>query len=161
MNGVFIKITFLRTGLSVLQFMKKISLITLTVIVFIACTSKESITPVSTDIIGKWSPTYFTQTKKTDGTWEAFYQITTFIALPVYEFTSDGRFLRDGKDGADCCTSGSKFTVVDNKITFMDFLICPTVKCINCGNWAIIEIKNDTLILEECGRVRNKFVRTK
>lgn len=125
-----------------------------------ACASKDSITP-TTDIVGKWSPTYITQTKNTAGNWEPFYTINTFAPLPVYEFTADRRFLKDGKDGADCCTSGSKYTIVDNKITFTERQICPTVKCILCENWAIIQIKNDTLILEECGRVRNKFVRIK
>jgi hypothetical protein len=129
-------------------------------ILLIACTSKDSIIP-TTDIVGKWSPTYITQTKNAAGNWEPFYTINTSVALPVYEFTSDGRFLRDGKDGADCCTSGSKYTIVNDKITFTERQICPTVKCILCENWAIIEIKNDTLILEECARVRNKFVRVK
>jgi hypothetical protein len=129
-------------------------------LLLIACTSKDSIMP-TTEIVGKWSPTYLTSTKNADGTWTPFYTINTFVALPTYEFTSDGRFLRDGKDGADCCTSGSKYTVVDGKITFTERQICPTVKCIVCDNWAIIEIKNDTLILEECANVRNKFVKQK
>jgi hypothetical protein len=123
-----------------------------------ACTSKD-IDPTS--IVGKWSPTYITQTKNADGTWESFHKINTFVALPVYEFTSDGRFLRDGKDGADCCTSGSKYSITNNIITFTERQICPTIKCISCDNWAIVEIKNDTLILEECARVRNKYVRIK
>ena len=143
--------------------MKKISLITLTVIVFIACTSKESITPASTDIVGKWSPTYFTQNRLADGSWEPFYKINTLVALPVYEFTSDGRFLKDGKDGASVCLSGGKYTVsTDNKITFTQRSPAEAnTNCLPCDNWAIIEIKNDALILEECGRVRNKFVRMK
>jgi hypothetical protein len=123
-----------------------------------ACTSKD-IDPTS--IVGKWSPTYITQTKNADGTWESFHKINTFVALPVYEFTSDDRFLRDGKDGADCCTSGSKYSITNNIITFTERQICPTIKCISCDNWAIVEIKNDTLILEECARVRNKYVRIK
>lgn len=126
----------------------------------IACTSKDSITPLNTEIVGKWSPTYITQTKNADGNWESFHKINTFVALPAYEFTSDGRFLRDGKDGADCCTSGSKYTMVNDKITFSQMLPCATV-CLSCENWAVIEIKNDTLILEECARVRNKFVKQK
>ncbi len=130
---------------------------------FIACTSKQSITPTSTDIVGKWSPTYFTQNRLADGTWEPFHQINTLIALPVYEFTSDGRFLKDGKDGATVCFSGSKYKVSsDNKITFTERHPDEAkTNCIGCENWAVIEIKNETLILEECGRVRNKFVRTK
>ena len=139
--------------------MKLLTLFTL--LLLMACTSKESITPSNASIVGKWSPTYFTSTKNADGMWEPFHKINTFVALPVYEFTSDGRFLRDGKDGADCCTSGGKYTIVDNKITFTERQTCPTVKCISCDNWAIIEIKNDTLILEECARVRNKFVKIK
>jgi hypothetical protein len=136
-------------------------LITLIIsLLLMACTSKDSITP-TTGIVGKWSPTYTTQTKNADGNWEPFYIINTLVALPVYEFTSDGRFLRDGKDGADCCTSGNKYTIANNIITFTERQICPTVKCILCENWAVIEIKNDTLILEECARVRNKFVRIK
>ena len=137
-------------------------LITLIIsLLLIACTSKDSITPISNGIVGRWSPTYITQTKNTDDSYEPFHQINTLVALPMYEFTSNGRFLRDGKDGADCCTSGSKYTVADNKITFTERQTCPTVKCISCDNWAIIEIKNDTLVLEECARVRNKFVRIK
>lgn len=130
---------------------------------FIACTSKDSITPPLTDIVGKWSPTYITQTKNANGTYEPFHKINTFVALPVYEFTSDGRFLRDGKDGADCCTSGNKYSVSGSTITFTEKqnVQCAAVLCITCPDWQIIEIKNDTLILEECARVRNKFVRTK
>lgn len=139
--------------------MQKMKLITPIIsILLMACTSKESIIP-STGIVSKWSPIYFTQTKNADGKWEPFIRINTLVALPVYEFTSDGRFLRDGKEGADCCTSGNKYTILDNKITFTERQTCPTVKCVSCDNWAIIEIKNDTLILEECERVRNKFVR--
>jgi hypothetical protein len=131
-------------------------------LLLMACTSKNSITP-TTGIIGKWSPTYITQTKNSDGTWEPFHKINTFVALPVYEFTADGRFLRDGKDGATVCFSGSKYKVsADNKITFTERHPSEIlVDCLPCENWAIIEIKNDTLILEECARVRNKFVRQK
>lgn len=154
------------TGLSncrttVFHIMKTIASITLTIILFIACTSKQSITPTSTDIVGKWSPTYITQTKNANGTYEPFHKINTFVALPIYEFTSDGRFLRDGKDGADCCTSGSKYMVTESKITFTERQICRGLMCISCENWVIMEIKDDTLILEECVRVRSKYVRIK
>jgi hypothetical protein len=142
--------------------MKTIASTIMTVMLFIACTSKEAdFTPISNAIVGKWSPTYITQSRKADGTWEPFVVINTFVALPIYEFTSDGRFLRDGKDGADCCTSGSKFSVVDKVITFTERQSCPTVKCPPCNNWQVIEIKNDTLLLEECERVRSKFVKIK
>ena len=140
--------------------MKKISLITLTVIAFIACTSKESITPASTDIVGKWKPTYFTQSRLANGTYEPWQKIATLVPLPVYEFASDGRFLKDGRSGASCCSSGDKYVIENNKITFSQQMSCGTV-CLPCDNWAVIEIKNDTLVLEECGRVRNKFVKQK
>ena len=140
--------------------MKTITSIILVITLFIACTSKESITPISTNIIGKWSPTYFTQSKKADGTWEAFYQITTLVALPVYEFTSDGKFLKDGRSGASCCYSGSNYSISDSNILFTGLLVCPGVKCPSCAGWKIQEIKGDTLILEECS-ARNKYVRIK
>ena len=140
--------------------MKSITLIMLAITLFIACTSKQSITPTSTDIVGKWSPTYITQNKNADGKWDAFYKINTLVALPVYEFTSDGKFLKDGRSGASCCSSGDKYVIDNNKITFSQTLACATV-CPPCDNWAVIEIKNDTLVLEECARVRNKFVKTK
>ena len=146
--------------LSVLQFMKSIASVTLVIMLFIACTSKESITPISTDITGKWSPTYITQSKNADGTYEPFHKINTFVALPVYEFTSDGKFLKDGRSGASCCSAGDKYVIDNSKITFSQTLACATI-CFPCDNWAVIEIKNDTLILEECARVRNKFVRMK
>ena len=141
--------------------MKLISLFIL--LLLIACTSKESITLTSTDIVGKWSPTYFTSTKNADGTWEPFHKINTLMALPVYEFTSDGKFLKDGKDGATVCFSGSKYKVsTDNKITFTERHPSEILAdCLPCENWAIIEVDNESLILEECGRVQNKFVRIK
>ena len=140
--------------------MKKISLIILTVIVFIACTTKKSITPVSTDIVGKWQPTYFTQSRLANGTYEPWQKIATLVALPVYEFTNDGRFLKDGRSGASCCSSGDKYVIENNKITFSQQMSCAVI-CLPCDDWAVIEIKSDTLILEECARVRNKFVRVK
>jgi hypothetical protein len=131
-------------------------------LLLIACTSKQDITPTA-GIIGKWSPTYITQTKNANGTWTPFYTINTLVALPAYEFMSDGRFLKDGKDGATVCISGSKYKLsADNKITFTERHPSEvTADCLPCENWAVIEIKNDTLILEECARVRNKFVRIK
>ena len=130
------------------------------VIAFVTCTSKESMTPASIDIVGKWKPTYLMQSRLANGTYEPWQTINTLVALPVYEFTSDGKFLKDGKSGASCCSSGNKFSMINSKITFTELLPCATA-CPVCDNWTIIEIKNDTLVLEECARVRNKFVRTK
>jgi hypothetical protein len=126
-------------------------------LLFTACSSKENIAP--TTIVGKWAPTYITQTKQADGIFSAWYTINTLIALPVYEFTIDGRFLRDGQPGGACCTSGNKYSVSENKIIFDDRPICPTVKCA-LYDWTIIEIKGDTLILEE-NNTRSKYVKTK
>jgi hypothetical protein len=133
----------------------------ITIIMFlllIACTSKEEIVPNT--IIGKWAPTYITQTKQADGTFDAWHTINTLVALPIYEFTSDGRFLRDGKPGETCCSSGNKYSVSGSKINFTELSVCPNVKCALCEYWSIIEIKGDTLILDECF-ARNKYIKTK
>jgi hypothetical protein len=140
--------------------MKKISLIIVAILFLMSCKSTEMSNFTST-IIGKWLPTYLTQRRNPDGSWEEWKRIQTFVPLPTYEFTSDGRFLRDGKDGADCCTSGSKYSITNSIITFTERQTCPTVRCIACDNWTVIEIKNDTLILEECATVRSKFVKQK
>jgi len=132
--------------------------ITLIIAIFlIACTSKEDIAPQS--ILGKWAPTYITQSRQADGSFDAWHTINTFIALPVLEFTSDGRFLRDGQPGGACCSSGNKYNVSGDKILFDERPVCPTIKCA-LFDWTIIEIKGDTLILEEFN-TRNKYVKTK
>jgi hypothetical protein len=122
-----------------------------------ACTSKEDIAPAT--IVGKWAPTYITQTKQADGTFDAWHTINTFVALPVYEFTSDGRFLRDGQPGGQCCLSGNKYNVAGSKITFDDLPICPTIKCALYG-WTIIDVTSESLILEE-NNTRSKYIKTK
>lgn len=124
----------------------------------IACTSKEDIAPAS--VVGKWAPTYITQTRQADGTFDAWHRINTFAPLPVYEFTSDGRFLKDGKSGASCCLSGSGYNISGNSITFTETLNCPNVDCKPCLNWKVDTIKGDTLILDECF-TRNKYTRLK
>ncbi len=125
----------------------------------IACTSKEGITPTNS-IVGKWAPTYLTQSKQANGTFGAWGTIATFAPLPVYEFTNDGRFLRDGKPGGACCASGNKYSVAGSKIKFDELPdVCLTARC-TVNDWIIIEIKGDTLILEEY-YARNKYVRNK
>ena len=142
------------------KYLSIMKFITLIIAVFIiACTSKEDIAPQS--IVGKWAPTYITQTRQADGTFDAWHTINTFVALPVLEFTSDGRFLRDGQPGGACCSSGNKYSVSGDKIIFDDMPFCANVLCIACPTgWIINEIKGDTLILETCN-VRNKYVKTK
>lgn len=135
-------------------------------ILLVACTSKEdslllSESSLNVSIVGKWAPTYFTQTKNADGTFGEWHRINTFVALPVYEFTSDGQFLTDGKPAANCCFAGNKYSVAVNKISFTETKNCPEALCMACpSSWTISEIKGDTLILEEC-MARNKFVKTK
>lgn len=137
---------------------KKMKLSTLIIsLLLIACSSKEDIAPAK--IVGKWAPTYITQTKQADGTLGAWYTINTLVALPVYEFRSDGQFLRDGQPGGTCCASGNKYSVSENKIIFDERPVCPTVKCA-LYDWTIIEIKKDTLILEEYN-TRSKYVKIK
>ena len=138
--------------------MKIIALTVISILSIIAC--KTDIDPTS--IVGKWSPTYITQSRLANGTYEAFHKINTLVALQTYEFTSGGRFFRDGKPGASICRSGNRYEVANNKITFSEKHPDEAlVNCIPCDNWAVIDIKNDTLILEECKTVRNKFVRIK
>ena len=126
-------------------------------LLLISCTSKD-ITP--TEIIGKWTPTYITQTKRADGTFDAWHTINALVALPIYEFTNNGRFLRDSLHGATCCNSGNIYRLLKNKIIFSDLLNCPNVSCGGYPSWTIIEIKGDTLILEEYN-TRNKYVKIK
>ncbi|MCU0470092.1 MAG: hypothetical protein MUF58_15975 [Arcicella sp.] len=140
-------------------------IILFTSIFLLACTAKEdqlvSAESTSVSIIGKWSPTYLTQARNADGTWGAWQRINTFVALPVYEFTSDGRFLTDGKPGANCCFAGNKYAVAGNTVSFSEVLICPNALCLACpSGWTIIDIKSDTLVLEECS-TRNKYLKVK
>ncbi len=123
----------------------------------IACASKEDIAPNT--IVGKWAPTYKVQSKQADGTFGPWGTINTLVALPVYEFTSDGQFLRDGKPGGKCCSSGDKYSVSGNKITFDTPPICLTARC-TIYDWIIVEIKGDSLILEEYN-LRSKYVKIK
>ena len=123
------------------------------------------------DIVGRWSPTYITQRNMGNNTWEAWHTIKTLVALPIYEFTSDGRFLKDKKEEPGCCmTYDNRYSVSGNKISFIHSgepvtmpLDCSLVLCFSCPTkgWTIQDIKGDTLILDECGNVRNKFVRIK
>ena len=130
-------------------------------ILLIACKSND-INP--SDIIGKWESVGTFQSKNTDGTWSAWRVNETFCIWGendlAYEFTSDGKFLRNGQSSADCCNAGNKYHIANNEIIFSDFLACPTVKCGKPQNWIIIEIKNDTLILEKYS-VRSKYTKNK
>jgi hypothetical protein len=127
-------------------------------LLLIACTSKEDIAP--TTIVGKWAPTYMLQTKNADGSWGEWVTINTLIALPVIEFTNDGRYLTDGKPGANCCYAGNKYSISGNTIDFTERLGCPNVDCIPYAGWIIYSLKDDTLILE-IYNTRSKYTKTK
>ena len=137
-------------------------LITLIIsLLLIACKSNE-INP--SNIIGKWKSVGTFQSQNKDGTWSS-WQVNETLCIWggndfAYEFTSDSKFLRSGRPGADCCNAGNKYRVANNEIIFSDFLACPTVKCGKPQNWIIIEIKNDTLILEKYS-IRNKYIKIK
>jgi hypothetical protein len=139
--------------------MRIISLITLTILIMISCKSND-INP--SEIIGKWDFTGLTQSQNADGSWTPWRVNPTLLKTTpsIYEFTNEGNFLINGQSGANCCDFGSKFRIISNEIIFSDFLICPAVKCGKTQNWIIIEIKDDTLILEKYS-IRNKYVRIK
>lgn len=127
------------------------------VFAFAAC-QKDAVVPEK--LIGKWNHTYQMQIKTTDGTWSSWQIITTFAALPQIEFTSNGRFLSDGKEGADCCYAGNKFKVVNEKIIFSDLKSCPYASCMPCTEWGIPRLDSDTLVVESC-MTRAKYSRAK
>ena len=124
----------------------------------IACTSKD-INPK--EIVGKWAPNYMLQTKNADGSWGDWVTINTLIALPVIEFTSDGRYLTDGKPGANCCYAGNKYSISGNIIDFTErFDDCSNFDCIPYAGWIIYSLKDNKLILE-INNTRSKYTKTK
>ncbi|WP_337040755.1 hypothetical protein [Emticicia sp. 17c] len=127
---------------------------------FLTACQPKAIVPAK--LIGEWNPTYQIQERTTDGTWGPWTTISTFAALPSIEFTADGRFLREGKEGADCCYAGNRFTVSDNTIFFTEFKSCPQVRCANCTTWQINRLEADTLVIEACDiGPRSKYARKK
>lgn len=101
----------------------------------------------------KWQPTYLIQNKDAEGNWGPWVTLDSVeigVPLPVIEFTADGRFLRDGKNGAECCRAGNKYRVSGNKIIFSDTKSCPLVYCVECERWIIEKLETDTLELEQC-----------
>ena len=137
--------------------MKRIALMAFTVVSLMACSSskngKDDPTPArvaNSAIVGKWSPTYITTSKGDNTNW---HTIQTFVALPTIEFRADGKFLKDGQPGADCCgLTGNSYAVTATKITFSDKKTCPEVAClaIYCEGWQFEKATGDTLIFEDC-----------
>lgn len=139
------------------QLMKIVFLAFIMALALDTCQS-DSISP--NKLVGVWNPAYQMQNKNPDGTWGKWSTINTFAALPSMEFTIDGKFLQDGKPGADCCSAGNKYTVAENIIKFSDFKDCPQVRCMDCRNWTILELDSDTLVIEVCDS-RSKYTRNK
>jgi hypothetical protein len=139
--------------------MKKSPLFILIFLMLFSCKSSE-IDPTS--IVGKWAFTGITQSQNADGTWTPWHVNQIFCIRACYpdsyEFTSDGRYLTDGKPGASCCYAGNKYSLYRNMITFSELLNCPTVKCVKCDFWVIDKVDADTLILNQC-YFKNKYVR--
>lgn len=112
------------------------------------------------ELVGEWANAYQMQTKRADGNWSGWSQFNTLTAIPNSEFTANGRYLREGKDGAECCTAGNRYSVSGSTITFSDTQLCPHMSCRPCTQWEIVSLNADSLVLEMCD-VRNKFARIK
>lgn len=130
--------------------------------VLLSCKSKEEIAPNGLE--GKWVATGLTQSMNQDSTWSAWRVNPTLanVTPSVWEFTNNGKFLRDGKPAAECCFAGNRYDVTGNKITFTEGPDCSNVYCYNCGNnyWEFSKSTDDTLIIQQCF-TRNQFVRVK
>jgi hypothetical protein len=107
------------------------------------------------DLVGKWSHTYFVQTKEQNGTWSEWHQINTLVALPTLEFTSNGKILWDGKPATSCCQYLSY--AIDNELIRLNELTKTSAfcDCFSCDTWKIEKLTKDTLEIEQCfGKAR-------
>ncbi|GAB3510053.1 hypothetical protein [Emticicia fontis] len=136
--------------------MKKLLITLATLLSLFACKS-DAIVPEK--LVGKWFHTNQVQYRIADG-WGPCNTFVNITANPPIEFTAKGNYLRDGKPGAECCTAGNKFTVLDNIIKFSEVQDCPQMSCIPCREWSILSLDSDTLIAESCG-LRVKYARIK
>ncbi len=132
--------------------------------IFIAFScEKQEIAATSSLIIGKWLPTYEYQTLNADGKWTNWTTMSTFVALPTYEFTSKGRFLWNGQITENCCMPGSIYKVEGNLISF-DYEKapdCSMVKCAYSSEKIIETLDEKTLVLiENSGRLKYKYTRS-
>lgn len=113
-------------------------------------------------IIGQWQPTYEVQNLQSDDTWGEWITINTFVALPTYEFTKEGRFLLDGKVVETCCNPGSKYKQFSQKLTF-EYINAPDCKTVKCAdaNTKTIELLDDKnlILIESSDRIKNKYRR--
>jgi hypothetical protein len=142
------------------KIMKSITILFFTILVIISCQSVE-ISP--TDIIGKWQPQYFIPYNFNNNTWEKARFLDSLSNNYILEFTNEGEFLINGKPGGSCCSAGDKYSVSGNEINFSEFAGrgCTYVFCKTCTTWNIEKVSNETLILEECGKRKIQYVKTK
>ena len=107
------------------------------------------------ELVGKWSHTYFVQTKEQNGKWSEWHQINTLVALPILEFTANGKILWDGKPANSCCQYLSY--IIDNEqIKLSDLTEASNLcDCILCDKWKIEKLTEDVLEIEQCfGKAR-------
>jgi hypothetical protein len=154
-SGVFMEMKFKAS-----KIMKKIAILFFTILAIISCKSIE-ISP--TDIIGKWQPQYLIPYNFNDNTWGKAILVDSLSNNYVLEFTDEGEFLINGKSGGSCCSAGDKYSISGNEINFSELSLrgCQNVFCANCSKWNIEKVNNETLILEECGKRKIQYVKTK
>jgi hypothetical protein len=141
------------------KIMKSINILLFIILAIISCKSIE-INP--NDIIGKWQPQYFIPYNFNDNTWEKARLVDSLSSNYVLEFTSEGKFLINGKPGGSCCSAGDKYEISGYEITFTELSLngCQYVYCYNCAKWTILTVNNEILILEECGKRKIQYLRT-
>jgi hypothetical protein len=129
-------------------------------ILFLGILSCDSNTVSPNELIGKWSHTYFVQTKEQNGKWSEWHQINTLVALPTLEFTAKGKILWDGRPTTSCCQYLS-YTIDNAHIKLSDLTEATALcNCALCDSWKIEKLTEDTLELEQCfGKVR--YTKTK
>jgi hypothetical protein len=107
------------------------------------------------NLVGKWSHTYFVQTKEQNGTWSEWHQINTLVALPTLEFTVNGKILWDGKPAKSCCQYLS-YSIDNEDIKLSELTEASNLcDCVLCDTWKIEKLTIDTLEIEQCfGKAR-------
>lgn len=141
--------------------MKIVIFLSLVFGVLLSCNKGIEIQPQF--LIGKWKPSYHVFNESTKQ-WEA---LKVYMLLPDIEFTSDGKFLINGRPGAegDCCGSiGNKFSISGNTIVFSEFNPpCPNALCLStdCKDWIIKRLASDTLELRQCPNAIYRYTREK
>jgi hypothetical protein len=117
----------------------------------VACKTDQTTTAQS-KIIGRWAHTYQIKEKNSKGTFGKWITINTLVALPVLEFTKDGRILWDGKETTACCQFKT-FDEKTNNILQLSNMVnspaCAAVDCAACDTWQYT-ISKDILVLEQC-----------